>query len=216
MTVAELLIGRCHRQMACKSCLLSHTTTRWKVSATAFWACSIQYPLQTGYNSRYTKLTQWVWAGNREVRNTSCLSFYAVANGPWWPAGLRQNLHSEWVNNCCWGWQNRTSQVVYFRNPMKEHLVRHGSKHKIQVHTTKRNKRQQKQKQNRTHFQNKKQRETRERSLTKTKARGKNENRWVQQTHTLTYTDTRLHIEFVHNIWKLKLVIYIYQFKPKI
>ena len=81
---------------------------------------------------------------------------------------------------------------------MKEHLVRHGSKHKIQVHTTKSNKRQQKQKQNRTHFQNKKQRETRERSLTKTKARGKNENRWVQQTHTLThsltYTDTCLHI----------------------
>ena len=37
--------------------------------------------------------------------------------------------------------------MVYFRNPMgvhertsvKEHLVRHGSKHKIQVHTTKRN-----------------------------------------------------------------------------
>ena len=75
---------------------------------------------------------------------------------------------------------------------MKEHLVRHGSKHKIQVHTTKRNKRQQKQ--NPTHFQNKKQPETRERSLTKTKARGKNENRWVQQTYTLTYTDTRLHI----------------------
>ena len=36
---------------------------------------------------------------------------------------------------------------------MKEHMVRHGSKHKIQVHTTKRNKQQQKQ--NRTHFQNK-------------------------------------------------------------
>ena len=49
---------------------------------------------------------------------------------------------------------------------MKEHLVRHGSKNKIQVHTPKRNKRQQKQ--NRTHFQNKKQRETREKSLTKT------------------------------------------------
>ena len=30
---------------------------------------------------------------------------------------------------------------------MKEHLVRHGSKHKIQVHATKRNKWQQKQKQ---------------------------------------------------------------------
>ena len=74
---------------------------------------------------------------------------------------------------------------VHERTSMKEHLVRHGSKHKIPVHTTKRNKRQQKQKQNRTHFQNKKQRETRERSLTKTKARGKNENRWVQQTHTL-------------------------------
>jgi len=38
---------------------------------------------------------------------------------------------------------------------MKEHVVRHGSKHKIQVHTTKRSKQQQKQKQNRTHFQNK-------------------------------------------------------------
>ena len=97
-----------------------------------------------------------------------------------------------------------TSQVKWFisetpvgvheRTSMKEHLVRHGSNHKIQVHTTKRNKRQQKQKQNRTHFQNKKQTETRERSLTKTKARGKNENRWVQQTYTLTYTDTRLHI----------------------
>ena len=53
--------------------------------------------------------------------------------------------------------------MVYFRNPsggtwkniMKEHLVRHGSKHKIQMHTTKSNKRQHKQKQNRTHFQNK-------------------------------------------------------------
>ena len=99
--------------------------------------------------------------------------------------------------NCQQTHPNKSSQVVYFRNPrtsMKEHLVRHGSKHKIQVHTTKRNKQQQKQKQNRTHFQNKKQPETRERSLTKTKARGKNENRWVQQTHTLTYTDTRLHI----------------------
>ena len=93
-----------------------------------------------------------------------------------------------------------TSQVKWFisetpvgvheRTSMKEHLVRHGSKHKIQVLTTKRNKRQQKRKQNRTHFQNKKQRETRERSLTKTKARVKNENRWVQHTHThsLTYT----------------------------
>ena len=79
---------------------------------------------------------------------------------------------------------------VHERTSMKEHPVRH----KIQMHTTKRNKRQQKQKQNRTHFQNKKQPETRERSLTKTKARGKNENRWVQQTYTLTYTDTRLHI----------------------
>ena len=39
---------------------------------------------------------------------------------------------------------------------MKEHPTRHGSKHKIQVHTTKRNKQQQKQ--HRTHFP--KQRET--------------------------------------------------------
>ena len=92
------------------------------------------------------------------------------------------------------GCEVKSSQVVYFRNTsagvhertsMKEPLVRHGSKHKIQVHTTKRNKRQQKQKQNRTHFQNKKPRETRERSLTKTKARGKTENRWVQQTHRI-------------------------------
>ena len=29
------------------------------------------------------------------------------------------------------------------------------------------------------------------RSLTKTKARGKNENRWVQQTHTLTHSQTQ-------------------------
>ena len=81
---------------------------------------------------------------------------------------------SEFLGNA---FQVKSSQVVYFRNPsgrtsMKEHLVRHGSKHKIQVHTTKRNKHQQKQ--NRTHFQNKKQRETRERSLTKTKARASN------------------------------------------
>ena len=82
---------------------------------------------------------------------------------------------------------SETPVGVHERTSIKEHLVRHGSKHKIQVHTTKRNKRQQKQ--NRTHFQNKKQPETRERSLTKTKARGKNENRWVQQTYTLTYKD---------------------------
>ena len=89
---------------------------------------------------------------------------------------------------------------------MKEHLVRHGSKHKIEVHTTKRNKWQQKQKQNRTHFQNKK-RETRERSLTKTKARGKNENRWVQQTYTLTYTDTRLHIPRCKHVFKHSIIV---------
>ena len=86
---------------------------------------------------------------------------------------------------------SETPVGVHERTSMKEHLVWHGSKHKIQVNTTKRNKRQQKRKQNRTHFQNKKQRETRERSLTKTKARVKNENRWVQQTHTLTYSHTR-------------------------
>ena len=68
---------------------------------------------------------------------------------------------------------------------MNEHLVRHGSKHKIQVHTTKRNKQQQKL--NRTHFQNKNNEKPERRSLTKTKARGKNENGWVQQTHTLTH-----------------------------
>ena len=41
---------------------------------------------------------------------------------------------------------------------MKEHLVRHGSKHRIQVHTTKRNKQQKKKKKiekDRPHFQNK-------------------------------------------------------------
>ena len=54
---------------------------------------------------------------------------------------------------------------------MKEHLVRHGSKHKIQVHTTKRN--EQQQKQNRTHFQNKNEK-SEKRSLTKTKGDGAN------------------------------------------
>ena len=74
---------------------------------------------------------------------------------------------------------------------MKEHLVRHDSKHKIQVHTIKRNKQQHKHKQNRTHFQNKNnEKPEKRRSLTKTKARGKNENRWVQQTHTLTHSHT--------------------------
>ena len=53
---------------------------------------------------------------------------------------------------------------------MKEHLVRHGSKHKIQVHTTKRNKQQQKQKQNHTHFQSKNNEKPEKRSLTKTSA----------------------------------------------
>ena len=50
---------------------------------------------------------------------------------------------------------SETPVGVHERTSMKEHLVRHGSKHKIQEHTTKRNKQQQKQKQNRTYFQNK-------------------------------------------------------------
>ena len=79
---------------------------------------------------------------------------------------------------------------VHERTSVKEHLVWHGSKHEIQVHTTKRNKRQQKRKQNRTHFRNKKQRETRERPLTKTKARVNFLNRWVQQPHSLTHSRT--------------------------
>ena len=49
---------------------------------------------------------------------------------------------------------SETPVWVHERTSMKEHLVRHGSKHKIQVHTTKRNKRQQKQKQNRTGITN--------------------------------------------------------------
>ena len=50
---------------------------------------------------------------------------------------------------------------VHEKTSMKEHLVRHDSKHKIQVPTTKRKeekkkkKKLQKQKQNRKHFQNK-------------------------------------------------------------
>jgi len=60
---------------------------------------------------------------------------------------------------------DQPSQVVYFRNPSertsmkehlakkrkekKEHLATHGNKHKIQVHTTKRNKQQQKRKRKR-------------------------------------------------------------------
>ena len=69
-------------------------------------------------------------------------------------------------------------QVDYFRNPSertstKERLVKHGSKHKIQVHTTKRNKQQQKQKQHRMHFQNKNNEKPEKGSLTQTKARRK-------------------------------------------
>ena len=84
---------------------------------------------------------------------------------------------------------------------MKEHLVRHGSKHTIQVHTTKRNKQQQKQKQkNCTHFQNKNNEKPEKRSLTKTKARGKNENRWVHSLthihrHALAHPPSHTHIE---------------------
>ena len=73
---------------------------------------------------------------------------------------------------------SETPVGVHERTSMKEHLLWHGSEHKMQVRTTKRNKQQ----------QNKRQQETREISLTKTKARVKNENRWVQQTHTLTHS----------------------------
>ena len=76
---------------------------------------------------------------------------------------------------------SETPVGVHERTSMKEHLLWHGSEHKMQVRTTKRNKQQ----------QNKRQQETREISLTKTKARVKNENRWVQQTHTLTHSYTR-------------------------
>ena len=56
----------------------------------------------------------------------------------------------------CKSFISETPVGVHERTSMKEHLARHGSKHKIQVHTTKTNKQQQKQ--NRTHFP--KQRET--------------------------------------------------------
>ena len=99
---------------------------------------------------------------------------------------------------------------VHERTSMKEHLVRHGSKHKIQVHTTKRNKQQQKQKQNPTPFQNKNNEKSEKRSLTKTKARGKKENRWVQQTHTLTHSHTQTractHPRISQNAGKIKQV----------
>ena len=76
---------------------------------------------------------------------------------------------------------------------MKEHQVRHGSKHKTQVHTTKRNKQQQKQKQNRTHFQNKNNDKPEKSSLTKTKARGKKEEKKIDgcSKHTLTHSHTQ-------------------------
>ena len=54
------------------------------------------------------------------------------------------------------------------KTSVKEHLVRHGSKHKIQVHSTTTTKQQQKQNQNRTHFQ--KQRETREKIINQNKS----------------------------------------------
>ena len=69
---------------------------------------------------------------------------------------------------------SETPVAVRERTSMKEHLVWHGSKHKIQVHTTKRNKGQQEQNKIVRISKTKQQRETRERSLTKTKARGKN------------------------------------------
>ena len=83
------------------------------------------------------------------------------------------------------------------RTSMKEHLVRHDSKHKIQVHTIKRNKQQHKQKQNRTHFQNKNnEKPEKRRPLTKTKARGKmNIDGYSKHTHSLTHIHrhTRTH-----------------------
>ena len=56
---------------------------------------------------------------------------------------------------------------------VKEHLVRHGSKHKMQVHTTERNKQQQKRKRRKKKrkkkknyaFLKQKQRETREKKI---------------------------------------------------
>ena len=77
--------------------------------------------------------------------------------------------------------------MVHERTSVKGNVVRHGSKHKTQVHKKTKTKQQPKQEQNRTHFQNKNNEKPEKRSLTKTKARGKNENRWVQQTHSLTH-----------------------------
>ena len=86
---------------------------------------------------------------------------------------------------------SETPVGIHERTSMKEHLVRHGSKHKIQVHTTKRNKQQQKQKQNHTHFQNINNEKPEKRSLTKTKARGKKEEKKIdgcsKHTHSLTH-----------------------------
>ena len=68
---------------------------------------------------------------------------------------------------------SETPVGVHEKTSMKEHLVRHDSKHKIQVPTTKRRKQLQKQKQNRKHFQNKNNEKPENRSLTKTILRGK-------------------------------------------
>ena len=58
---------------------------------------------------------------------------------------------------------SETPVGVHERTSVKEHLVRHGSKHKIQVHTTKRNKQQKIiiKKKKHTHFRNKKTRNQR-------------------------------------------------------
>ena len=61
---------------------------------------------------------------------------------------LSQSYQVEWFIS-------ETPCTPHERTSMKGHLVRHGSKHKIQVHTTNRNKNKVKQKQNRTHFQSK-------------------------------------------------------------
>ena len=91
---------------------------------------------------------------------------------------------------------SETPVGVHERTSMKEHLLWHGSKHKIQVHTAKRNKRQQKNEIVRI-SKTKQKRETREISLTKTKARGKKIDGYCKHTlthsHTLTRTCTSTH-----------------------
>ena len=79
---------------------------------------------------------------------------------------------------------------------MKEHLVRHVSKHKIQVHTTKRNKQQQKQKIKSYSFPKRKQRETREKKVinqNKSQREKMKIDGYSKHTHSLTHIHRHLH-----------------------